>query len=181
MTLASEELEKEMEELVERKLPSLSSPVTNYIANLFSNPSFPEWEQIREHWIGITHLEIPERPEERVRVLNLKLKHSRHMGDGCLILSTFYREETSRTQPAIDLVMMLGRTGYNVAGLYAITVGEEKGVVVYPVLADKLPEIAVQLGPTLFRTYLKDRNPPLRVILHTPYGERFLRVRYSLS
>jgi len=180
MPLASEELETEFHQLVKRQLPTLDPPVTHYLAHLFATARVPPWEDIKVHWVGTTHIEVPEQPDERTSALRLKLGHSRRMGDGCLVLSTFYREETSRTQPPIDLVVRVGEAGYKTAGFYAAIVGEGKEIV-YPVLADEFPQIVVRLGPSLFEHYLRDRNPPRRVVLHTPYGERFFRVRYSMS
>jgi hypothetical protein len=176
LVLGSGQLEREIRDIVETELPTLETPVIGYVAHLFATSLSPQlWEDVRNHWIGVTHLEIPAESAERQKVLERKLTHYRRMGDKCLVISAFYREEADRTQPPIELAARLGRVGYKAAGFYATVMGQKSEP--YATLDYMFLPIAVRIGPRL----LKCRNPPQRIILHTPYGERVLRVRYSLS
>ncbi len=171
MPLVTGNLEKEMKELVEKELPDSDPATAGYISQLFATARLPRQEEIRWNWIGLT-------AQDDKKAIGLKLRHSRQIGDGCLVLCTFYKEET-RHEPGLELAD-LGKAGYNVAGFYAAAIGDEKGIV-YRRLADGFLQIIVRLGPPIFRNYLGDTNPPQRIIVYTPHGERLLRLRHSMS
>ena len=177
LVLGSQGLVGGVKRLVESELPDFDSQTAQYLAELFATAPLPRWEEIRWDWSGATQLGTPNEPDGRVRVLGLKLQHSKEMGDGCLKLSTFYREERSGGLPVVESVARLGRAGYKSASFYATMLGKENGT--YNVLEGGFLQVILKLGPSLFRNYLGDNNPPRRIVVHTPYGERLLRLRYS--
>ena len=172
-------LEREMEELIGRELPNSNPKAAKYLAHLFATAPLANLQTMKLNWAGL-RIEGAE-DDDRERVLGSKLRHSRALGDSCLVYCTFYKEETDGRsgRPGLELAG-LGKAGYNAAGFYATMLGKEESAV-YPQLSNGFPMVIVRVGPAIFRKYLGDLNPPQRVIFYTPHGEIILRFRPSLS
>ena len=93
LAIGTDALKSEIQEIVG---DSLQDPLTaSYVSELLVSPPIGT-EEIRLNFIGLRYSEFPE----------MKLAHSREMGDRCLAIGIFYLEDLEREgQYLLDLLV----------------------------------------------------------------------------
>lgn len=144
---------------------SLNDPRTvDYVSQLLLSPVLSGIQEIQLNWIGLHYSEFPEQ----------RLEHSREMGDRCFLLGVFYLDDLER-QGQYQIVD-LGRSGYNVAALYANNLHREEEGETFSLLSKEFLPAVADISYN-FGKRMGNSDPPQRIVVWTPLGERLVLSR----
>lgn len=158
----SDALKEEIQGIIGNSLND--SRTAEYVSQLLLSPMLSGMQEIRLNWIGLHYSEFPEQ----------KLDHSREMGDRCFVLGVFYLDDMERKGQY--QIVDLGRAGYNVAAMYAVELHREEEVETYSLLSSEFLPAVADISYN-FRKRMDNSNPPMRIVVWTPLGERLVLSR----
>ena len=144
---------------------SVKDPQTiRYVTNLLLSPPIAGMKEIRLNFqVGIDS-----------EFFELKLMGLKDTGDKCLVTGIFYLDQIFRRDNSASYMLLdLGRTSYNIAGVYASVTGQDGDYNVFSELSERFIPVVAELSYRM-RRRLGDLNPPERIVMQTPYGDRLL-------